>query len=295
MAEKADVINPGVNEERMEELREDIEHTRSDMHKTVSALQDKLSPSRVKSEIQDRVKEATVGRAKRATDRAREMGSTFVDVIRDNPIPAFLGGIGLGWLIVRGLSRGDGLREIPSEYLGRETYREGNYTEESHSEEEPGMGKQLYEKAADIGGQASEKARQFSGRAGEKVRQFSDTARRKVSETRGTAAARARELSSRVKEKASDYYERAGGTATRARSYFVESLESNPFGVALAFFALGIAAGLAVPASEKERELGEQVASKTRETARTTIEKVRSVAEEAKESSKRKAKEEGLL
>ncbi len=281
MAEKAGVIkNPEAsNEERIEELRAEIEKTRSDIHRTVSELQGRLSPSHIKEEMQDRMREATVGKARRAANRARDMGSQIFDVIRDNPFPAFLGGVGIGWLIVRAVRQGAG-SEVPSTYLGRETYEEGNYAEEHQAE----AGQGLYGKASEMGAQAREKAREYS-----------EQARRKVSETTDQVAQKAQELSERAKGKASEYAERARGRAGQAKSYLSDALNNNPLGVALAVFAIGIAAGLAFPVSAKESEMGERFASKARDTAKETIEKVRSVADEAKEASKRKAKEEGLL
>ena len=61
------------------------------MSETVDAIQERLSPQNLKEQAKDRVKEATVG-------RARDARSGIVDTVRANPLPAAL--TGLGWLLM---------------------------------------------------------------------------------------------------------------------------------------------------------------------------------------------------
>ena len=79
--------------DEVEVTRVEIERTRAGMSETVDAIQERLSPENLKEQAKDRVKEATVG-------KAQEAGSGIVDTIRQNPLPAALTGIGLGWLFV---------------------------------------------------------------------------------------------------------------------------------------------------------------------------------------------------
>ena len=63
-----------VEVDRVEVTRVEIERTRADMSETVDAIQDRLSPQNLKEQAKDRVKEATVA-------RAREARSGIVDTI----------------------------------------------------------------------------------------------------------------------------------------------------------------------------------------------------------------------
>ncbi|MDP9150311.1 MAG: DUF3618 domain-containing protein, partial [Myxococcota bacterium] len=119
------------------DLRAEIQKTRTDMSGTVSAIEEKLSPARLKeqvleqfedvrekvkhevkedfvqvkervrSEIQEAkhaVHDATVGRVEdmfhSASETITEGSSSVVDAIRANPVPALLAGVGLAWLFM---------------------------------------------------------------------------------------------------------------------------------------------------------------------------------------------------
>jgi hypothetical protein len=71
------------------------------MSSTINAIQDRLSPQNLVAQAKDTVRDATVGRAEQVMsdmrDTARSAGNTLFDTIRDNPLPAALVGVGLGW------------------------------------------------------------------------------------------------------------------------------------------------------------------------------------------------------
>ena len=74
------------------------------MSSTIDAIQEKLSPQRLTEQAKDAVRDATVGKvqnmASNITETARDTGSTLMDTIRENPLPAALVGIGVGWLFL---------------------------------------------------------------------------------------------------------------------------------------------------------------------------------------------------
>ncbi|HEX8228461.1 MAG TPA: DUF3618 domain-containing protein [Chloroflexia bacterium] len=101
-------------------IRAGIEQTRAEMSNTINAIQDKLNPqvlmdqakdtlqdaaSNIINTAKDSVREATVGRVEdmvsNVTDTAKDTGGNFVQMVKDNPIPAALVGLGLGWLFTR--------------------------------------------------------------------------------------------------------------------------------------------------------------------------------------------------
>jgi ElaB/YqjD/DUF883 family membrane-anchored ribosome-binding protein len=103
-----------------EAIKAGIEQTRAEMSDTINAIQEKLNPqmlmdqakdtlqdaaSNILSTAKDTVREATVGRVEQmvsdVTDTAKDTGGNFVQMVKDNPIPAALVGLGLGWLFTR--------------------------------------------------------------------------------------------------------------------------------------------------------------------------------------------------
>lgn len=55
--------------ENPQQIAEDIARTRNEMGETVDAIEERLSPQRLKEEAKQTVREQTVGRAKRAANR----------------------------------------------------------------------------------------------------------------------------------------------------------------------------------------------------------------------------------
>ena len=95
-------------EERPEEIRSDIEQTRAELSETIDAIQERLSPQHLKEQATSAVREATVGKAEEAvssaTDTARGAGAQMLETIKQNPLPAALTGIGIGWLVMKSRS-----------------------------------------------------------------------------------------------------------------------------------------------------------------------------------------------
>jgi len=104
---------PSTTTDDPEVIRNQIENTRADMTQTIDAIQERLNPEVLKEHAKDAVREATVGRAEEAvsnvseraqemvhdvTDTARDAGSDVIGMVRQNPLPAALAGIGLGWM-----------------------------------------------------------------------------------------------------------------------------------------------------------------------------------------------------
>lgn len=126
MGEEPDAMTPGGSApaERAEpdepaEIRANIERTRAEMSETIDAIQEKLSPDRLKEQAKDAVKEATVGKVKTMVTSATETASDVVETVQDsaqeavryvreNPLPAAIVGAGVAWLLMR--SRGEGSR-----------------------------------------------------------------------------------------------------------------------------------------------------------------------------------------
>jgi ElaB/YqjD/DUF883 family membrane-anchored ribosome-binding protein len=107
-------------EAETEAIREDIEQTRANMARTVDEIQERLSPQNIMEQVKETASEkageaienvkqtvhdATVGKVENmvnnVSDTARETGSGIMDLIKENPVPAALAGLGLGWLFMK--------------------------------------------------------------------------------------------------------------------------------------------------------------------------------------------------
>jgi len=318
------------------EIRADIEQTRAEMSETIDAIAERLNPTNIKEqvkeqvveqarEVRDNVREATIGRAedmvRNASETVTEARYTLMETIRQNPIPAALTGIGLGWLWMNRRSspsnrRGQsfdryGYSSSGPSYQGGGSYRAYDYG--GGGSQDQGRVGQVVDRAQDMAGQARYTASSAVGQArdtaGNAVSQVADTAGNAVSQVADTAAnvaSQAQDTAGRVvdqvQETAEQAYYRAQYQAQRLEDRFQQSLRTNPLGVGAVALALGAAAGLALPETQRENQLlGEtrdRLVERATDVAQGTMEKVQQVAgqvtQEAQSTAKEAARDQGL-
>lgn len=105
------------------QIRDEVAQRRTEMGETVDAIEQQLSPEHLKEraketardtfeQAQGAVREAMAGRAEQgahsAGQTAREAHSCLVETIKQNPVPAALAGLGLGWLVLNARSSDGG-------------------------------------------------------------------------------------------------------------------------------------------------------------------------------------------
>lgn len=94
-------------EQSSEEIKRNIEHTRHDMSEKIETIQQKLSPENLKAQakdvMQDAVREGADTISEYIRTNSNELGRSLTDVVRRNPLPAALIGIGLGWLMMESM------------------------------------------------------------------------------------------------------------------------------------------------------------------------------------------------
>jgi ElaB/YqjD/DUF883 family membrane-anchored ribosome-binding protein len=257
--------------DEVEATRVEIERTRAGMSETVDAIQDRLSPENLKQQAKDRVKEATVG-------KAQDAGSGIMDTIRQNPLPAALTGIGLGWLFVNARKQ--------SSY--RPTYRDVTYRDAAYVEGYPPTS----------GAYGYPPRYEDEGMGGSSAAQAAERARDKVGETAGRAQDKAGELASRTQDGASQLGDQARYQARRAGDGFQRVLQENPLTVGALAVGVGAAIGLAIPETSKEHEvMGEardNLVDKAQEKVQETQQKAQKVAEEAQSAAQQEAENQGL-
>ena len=238
-------------------IREDIERTRERMGTTVEALGERLNPARIKQQVKDNIREATIGRvqtmANNAKYRVEEGGRGLVATLRENPIPAAMIVGGLGWLL---FARRSGDAEVPVTPQPVTPGLEPVWTENAHGSIEAEESR-----VARVGGA-------ISGTA--------STAAHKVTEGASTAAHKVGDVASSVGTKVSS-------TARAQKDRAADAFESNPLAIGAIAAGVGLAIGMSLPSTEREGRLMGAKRDELLDTAKSRIsetkEKVVSAAE----------------
>jgi len=304
------IIQEFETEDETVQIRANIEQTRAEMSETIDAIQERLNPTHLKEqakeqvreqfeEAKEMVREATIGRVEnmvqQASDTVSDARYTMMDTIRENPIPAALVGLGLGWLFMnrssrtpvrvsgRGGVRGDRYYNEQSRYYNNQGgyyNNQGQYYDDRRGYNNSGM---------------VDQSRQVIGNT---VSRAQDTASNLASNVTDTAS----NLASNVTETASNLADQAQYQAQRVEDRFQNTLQENPLAVGAIALALGTAVGLALPQTQRENELmGEArdtLIDRAQEVAQDTVEKVQRVASEVTSSTaetvREQAREQGL-
>ena len=258
-------------------IRAEIRETRERMGDTIEEIGERLNPNRLKEQVKENIRDATIGRvetmAQNAVDRVNDTRRTFTNAIRENPIPAAMVGIGLGWLMWSSRQQGAaGPRYTGGAERGRSNVSARSFTG-----------------GTEFSGPYAEPSAAFA--AGEGVTGRGGGIGESVKETAGELVDRAQNVAGAVAEQ----------TRTQTRRVQDQFYE-NPLAIGTATLALGLAAGLAVPATRQEAELvgdaRDRLVDRVRNVARETADKVQDVAErvmdEAQTTGREVAREEGL-
>ena len=244
-------------------IRAEIRETRERMGDTIEEIGERLNPSRLKEQVKENIRDTTIGRvetmAQQAVERVNETRRSLTNTIRENPIPAAMVGIGLGWLFFN--SRQQGASGGSSRYAGRAERSRGDISTRAYTAGTEFSGPYA-EPSAAFG--ASEGVTESGGGIGG----VADT----VKETAGELADRAQNVAGTVAEQ-------TRAQTRRVQDQFYES----PLAIGAATLALGLASGLAAPATRKEAELfgdaRDKLVDRVRDVARDTTEKAKNVAE----------------
>jgi ElaB/YqjD/DUF883 family membrane-anchored ribosome-binding protein len=243
-------------------IRAEIDRTRERLGETVEALGAQLNPSHLKQRVKDSVREATIGKvqqmAHKTRERINETGRGLAQTIRDNPLPAAMAAAGIGWLLLSSRDQGargrfgNGKPDGPA--IADDSFETSGITAglRNVAEDVSGMAHGLTQKAQDPTQRVVEKAKE----TGDRVVDRADAARQRLTEQART-------------------------TARRVEHRY----EENPMGLGAMALALGLAIGLAVPATRKEAALigdaRDKLMDKAREQVAETTGKVENIVERA--------------
>lgn len=273
-------------------VRTQIEQTRSELGQTIDAIQQKLSPSNIADEAKSAVHDATVGTVSNAVGSATNavqqaasgvestaagMGSTVVETIKQNPIPAALAGIGLGWLIVS--ARQQAASQPSQGYQG--------YT---------GAGTQGYSPATNPYGWYDQTGSGYSGYPDAYSRQGQPQSQGGLSGTVDQVQGTVGQAVNQVQDTAGQVVDQASQSVQGAATGLQEMMRQRPLAVGLMAVGLGAAIGLAVPETRKEDEImgsaREDLMQRAQQTAQQTMQKVETVAQHTVDAAKQEAKQE---
>jgi ElaB/YqjD/DUF883 family membrane-anchored ribosome-binding protein len=164
----------GNGNRRPEEIQAEIARTRGEMDRTLSAIENRLTPGQLVDQGIDYLKHSG----------AREYLTNLGGSVKYNPMPVALTAIGIAWLVA--------MQNRPVQYRFVETrgsYGEGGFTGE---QTEPGMMSSAREKmgegvdaAKDKMYQASERMSEMKDRVGERVSDLSQQARLQAERMKG--------------------------------------------------------------------------------------------------------------
>jgi hypothetical protein len=207
-------------------IEAEIAETRQEMTGTVDAIGDRLSPSSILDEAKHNVRNATVGKVEEmtstatetlsgATSTVQETGTGILETIKQNPVPAALAGIGIGWLWTH---RAQGPK---TSYYGRSAMRSRDSWDNGYN-------------AAGVQGSSSSEG------IGDKVGDAADSVGRRVSAA-GDAVA--------------GLPDHVGGGAETATRQAQRLMDESPLAVGAAAMAVGVAIGMVLPATQVERRV----------------------------------------
>ncbi|PLS78530.1 MAG: hypothetical protein CYG59_18050 [Chloroflexi bacterium] len=322
ISRETEIVSSSDDQGETEEIRAEIEQTRADMSETIEAIQERLSPSHLKEQAQEQfqdikeqvreqvreqfqeakhmVREATIGRVEHMVQYAGEtvddVQYTITDTIKQNPIPATLVGIGLGWLFMNRSATKSTRFSGRGGVRGSQIYSGRGYSERSST----------LHQAQEAAGNTASSVWETAGSAASSVRDSAGAVASNVSETAGNVVNQVQEtagnVANQVQESASQLVDQAQYRTERIEERFQQMLYERPLAVGAITLALGTAVGLAVPETCKEHELmGEardNLLEKAQGVASDTMEKVQRVAgeavDEAKSTAKVAAQQQGL-
>jgi ElaB/YqjD/DUF883 family membrane-anchored ribosome-binding protein len=284
----------------LENIRDGIGNTRERMSQTIDEIGDRLNPGHIKAQVKQNLRDATIGRAetmaRHAADRVNDTRTGMMDTIRDNPIPAAMVGIGLGWLMWNGKREGsqgqtrDDRDYRDDWYMGeRDTATAERMRARFGGVEDEGRGRV---------DQLKDEARHLTDRAEGMLSDATDRARDAVDRTQETLYS----ATDRAQDLAVEMADKARYRAHRVEDRFQEGLHESPLAMGAAAVAIGLAAGLTVPSTRTESQLmgrsRDRVVDRMRGMAEETGERVQNVAsqvmDQTKDTVRTAAREEGL-
>jgi ElaB/YqjD/DUF883 family membrane-anchored ribosome-binding protein len=301
--------------EETEQLKAQIEETRSQMGETIDAIQEKLSFQNISDQVKESVSEhinsaletakdtvydATIRKAgnfMQSMNKSVNQGldeiskSEAFTVMRANPLALSLIGLGVGLLLMNGYKKKSTYRYADRDggHQGKGAYASGGA---SYSKNQPSMLKSAQDTISGTASSAYESVGNAASGAYDSVSNVAGSAYSGVTGAATTAYSSVTGAASNAVSGVTDYagkaYEKVGDLRSQAAESYDYYIEENPLAVGAVALALGAAVGMALPSTRVEGHLmGEtkqQLLQKAQDTAGDLVDKVKQVASEAQKT-----------
>jgi len=270
----------GENGKTSEEIQAEIEQTRNRMSERLDTIQDRLSPDHLKLQAQtivhEAVRDSTDALMHYVSSNAQQVGTTVVDAVKRNPLPTALIGLGVGWMLVNSLRNKE-----QNDYRDDERYLYTGSLGERYRGQPPATELAYYT------GQPVSPARQSPSSPSALEMQYSvnyEPAELDRMEQLYTEPA----LSGSYDASAERFDEWTAQQSNRGQGMgwnLQQTLEENPIPFGIAALAIGVAIGLALPATQPESQLmgdaRDQVVDRAQTMVDHAVQRVEQVAAEA--------------
>jgi ElaB/YqjD/DUF883 family membrane-anchored ribosome-binding protein len=208
-----------------------------------------------------------------AGETAMDLGSTIVDLIKQNPVPSALVGLGLGWLYLNHSS-------------GQPDHRARNGSHDPYA--------QTYRS----GDQSSGGVGSMVGRATDQVGDLASSAQEHIGDMAGSVQERVGNLAGSTQEHVGDMAGAVMDQTRRTPGQIQRMIQEKPLMAAAIAGSLGAVVGLWLPPTEVESHLmgsaRGQVMDRAQEVASETMDKVQDVAQEVRSTLKEEVQTKGL-
>jgi len=201
---------------------------------------------------------------------AMDVGSTVLSLIQENPIPAAMIGIGLGWMY---MNRSTGHPDYRAHSGDHYRYPAAS----AYTDSESGSAlSDVTRRARDMARQAIERASGMTGDVQDQAGELVDTVQEQVSDFTGAVMDR----------------------TTQAPGQIQSMIEENPLLTAALAAAVGGAVGLAMPSTRTEDQLigasRDRVMGRAQQMTSDAMDKVQNIAQEVQTTATEQAKSQGL-
>jgi ElaB/YqjD/DUF883 family membrane-anchored ribosome-binding protein len=224
------------------------------------------------------------------SDTVQSAGSTLLDTIRENPIPAALAALGLGWLAVKVYNNAQSQNGY--DYRGYGPYDQGYGSRGAnglnrYSTRYGGYGSYAtnYGSNQSTMGRAANTVQNAASNVTDKVQDVAGNVADTVQDAASNVTDTAQQWASQAQDQAQEWADDAQWQMQRARGWLERTWESNPIALGVAALAAGAIIGGLIPETPMEnRMMGEardNLLQKAEDVAQTGVQKAQSATEQA--------------
>ena len=250
-------------ERRPEEIQAEIERTRGDMHATLSAIEQRLTPGQLVDQGLDYLKNSG----------AREFTSNLGNSVKNNPMPVALMGIAVAWMMIQG-NRKPAYAYSPSEY---------GYGESG---------------TAAYGSTGSAVMTQRAGESLSSAKDRMSQSARSAKETLSSTARSAKERMHSATQRVGEMGQGAREQMSRMREGYDSMVREQPLALGAVGLAIGALLAAMTPRTRQEDELmgeaSDRLTEKAKEVGKEQLGKAQQVATAAKDAAMGEAEKQGI-